>query len=53
MTTLVPAGRTRGIYAFDMLAGDGEDHRRQTLSLRKANLDRLLSRQGRGHLHGP
>jgi len=26
-----------------MLAGDGEDHRGLTLSLRKANLDRLLS----------
>jgi ATP-dependent DNA ligase len=32
------------LYAFDMLAGDGEDHRRLTLSLRKANLARLLSR---------
>jgi ATP-dependent DNA ligase len=32
------------LYAFDMLAGDGEDHRKLTLSLRKANLDRLLSR---------
>jgi len=31
------------LYAFDMLAGDGEDHRQLTLSLRKANLDRLLS----------
>ena len=33
------------LYAFDMLAGDGEDHRQLTLSLRKADLDRLLSHQ--------
>jgi bifunctional non-homologous end joining protein LigD len=26
------------LYAFDMLSGDGEDHRRLALSLRKANL---------------
>jgi ATP-dependent DNA ligase len=32
------------LYAFDMLAGGGEDHRRLPLSLRKANLARLLSR---------
>jgi hypothetical protein len=31
-----------------MLAGDGDDHRRLPLSLRKANLDRLLSRQVAG-----
>jgi bifunctional non-homologous end joining protein LigD len=31
-----------------MLAGDGEDHRRLTLSLRKANLARLLSRRVTG-----
>jgi ATP-dependent DNA ligase len=35
------------LYAFDMLAGDGEDHR-LPLSLRKANLARLLSRQVAG-----
>jgi bifunctional non-homologous end joining protein LigD len=29
------------LYAFDMLAGDGEDHRKLTLALRKANLARL------------
>jgi ATP-dependent DNA ligase len=33
------------LYAFDMLAGDGENHRRLPLSLRKANLDRLVARQ--------
>jgi hypothetical protein len=33
------------LYAFDMLAGDGEDHHRLPLSLREANLDRPLSRQ--------
>jgi ATP-dependent DNA ligase len=29
------------LYAFDMLAGDGDDHRRLPLSLRKANRARL------------
>jgi ATP-dependent DNA ligase len=33
------------LHAFDMLAGDGEDHHRLPLSLREANLDRPLSRQ--------
>jgi bifunctional non-homologous end joining protein LigD len=32
-------------YAFDMLAGDGEDYRPQALLLRKANLTRLLKRR--------
>src|SRR5262249_48554360 len=32
------------LYAFDMLAGDGEDLRPLPLSLRKAKLARLLSR---------
>jgi ATP-dependent DNA ligase len=31
--------------AFDMLSGDGEDHRRLPLSLRKINLARLLKRR--------
>jgi ATP-dependent DNA ligase len=31
-------------YAFDMLAGDGEDFRPQALVMRKASLARLLSR---------
>jgi hypothetical protein len=31
-----------------MLAGDGKDHRRLALSLRKSNLARLLSRQVAG-----
>jgi bifunctional non-homologous end joining protein LigD len=33
------------LYAFDMLAGDGEDHRQLPLSLRKINLARLLRRR--------
>jgi len=32
-------------YAFDMLAGDGEDYRTLALLLRKANLARLLKRR--------
>jgi bifunctional non-homologous end joining protein LigD len=32
-------------YAFDMLAGDGEDFRPQALLLRKASLARLLKRR--------
>jgi ATP-dependent DNA ligase len=36
------------LYAFDMLAGDGEDYRRLPLLLRKANLARLLSRPADG-----
>jgi bifunctional non-homologous end joining protein LigD len=32
------------LYAFDMLAGDGEDFRSQALVMRKASLARLLSR---------
>ena len=33
------------LCAFDMLAGDGEDHRQLPLSLRKTNLVRLLKRR--------
>ena len=33
------------LYAFDMLAGDGEDHHYLPLSLRKTNLARLLKRR--------
>jgi len=33
------------LYAFDMLAGDGEDQRQLPLSLRKTNLARLLRRR--------
>jgi bifunctional non-homologous end joining protein LigD len=36
------------LYAFDMLAGDGDDHRKLPLSMRKTNLARLL----RGHAEG-
>jgi ATP-dependent DNA ligase len=32
-------------YAFDCLVGDGEDLRRLPLSMRKANLSRLLARR--------
>jgi bifunctional non-homologous end joining protein LigD len=35
-------------YAFDMLAGDGEDLRRLPLSMRKTNLQRLLARRPKG-----
>ena len=35
-------------YAFDMLADDGDDLRKLPLSMRKTNLQRLLSR----HIHG-
>jgi bifunctional non-homologous end joining protein LigD len=33
------------LYAFDMLAGDGEDQRQLPLSSRKTNLARLLKRR--------
>jgi len=33
------------LYAFDMLAADGEDQRQLPLSLRKINLARLLKRR--------
>jgi bifunctional non-homologous end joining protein LigD len=36
------------LYAFDMLAGDGEDYRGLPLSLRKRNLARLLRRRVAG-----
>jgi hypothetical protein len=35
-------------YAFDMLAGDGDDMRRLPLSMRKANLQRVLARRPEG-----
>jgi len=35
-------------YAFDMLAGEGDDLRRLPLSLRKTNLARLLARRSQG-----
>ncbi|MGX9432309.1 MULTISPECIES: ATP-dependent DNA ligase [Bradyrhizobium] len=35
-------------YAFDMLAGDGDDFRRLPLSMRKTNLTRLLARRTEG-----
>jgi hypothetical protein len=35
------------LYAFDLLAADGGDHRAQALLMRKANLVRLVSRRVR------
>ena len=40
-------------YAFDMLAGDGDDMRGLPLSLRKANLARLLARRSDGIFIAP
>ena len=40
-------------YAFDMLAGDGEDLRRLPLSMRKTNLARLLARRPDGIFIAP
>ncbi|MGM4955289.1 hypothetical protein [Bradyrhizobium sp. S3.9.1] len=39
------------LYAFDMLAGQGDDLRKLPLSMRKANLARLLRGRSEGHLH--
>ncbi len=36
------------LYAFDMLAGDGDDMRQLPLSMRKTNLARLLARRTEG-----
>jgi bifunctional non-homologous end joining protein LigD len=41
------------LYAFDMLAGDGDDMRSLPLSLRKTNLARLLSRRSDGIFVAP
>jgi bifunctional non-homologous end joining protein LigD len=41
------------LYAFDMLAGDGDDHRGLPLSMRKANLARLLARRTEGIFVAP
>src|SRR6201995_4200333 len=40
-------------YAFDMLAGDGDDLRKLPLSMRKANLQRLLARRPEGIFVAP
>jgi bifunctional non-homologous end joining protein LigD len=40
-------------YAFDMLAGDGEDMRDLPLTMRKANLARLLARRPDGIFIAP
>ena len=41
------------LYAFDMLAGDGDDYRKLPLSMRKTNLARLLARQPEGIFAAP
>ena len=41
------------LYAFDMLAGDGDDMRSLPLSMRKANLARLLARRADGIFVAP
>jgi bifunctional non-homologous end joining protein LigD len=40
-------------YAFDMLAGEGDDMRSLPLSIRKANLTRLLARRSDGIFIAP
>jgi ATP-dependent DNA ligase len=40
-------------YPFDMLAGDGDDHRKLPLSVRKTNLARLLARRSEGIFVAP
>jgi bifunctional non-homologous end joining protein LigD len=41
------------LYAFDMLAGDGDDVRQLPLSMRKANLAGLLARRTEGIFAAP
>jgi bifunctional non-homologous end joining protein LigD len=41
------------LYAFDMLAGDGDDMRALPLSMRKTNLARLLARRTEGIFAAP
>jgi bifunctional non-homologous end joining protein LigD len=41
------------LYAFDMLAGDGDDMRQLPLSMHKANLTRLLARRSEGIFLAP
>jgi ATP-dependent DNA ligase len=41
------------LYALDMLAGDGDDMRQLPLSMRKANLTRLLARRTEGIFVAP
>ena len=50
----IPAGMMQvQFYAFDMLAGDGNDMRGLPLSLRKTNLARLLARRTDGIFIAP
>jgi bifunctional non-homologous end joining protein LigD len=41
------------LYAFDLLAGDGDDYRDLPLSMRKANLARLLRGRSQGIFAAP
>jgi bifunctional non-homologous end joining protein LigD len=41
------------LYAFDILALDGDDLRKLPLSMRKTNLDRLLARRPEGIFVNP
>ncbi|MGX9431598.1 MULTISPECIES: ATP-dependent DNA ligase [Bradyrhizobium] len=41
------------LYAFDILAADGEDLRKLPLSMRKANLERVLARRPEGIFAAP
>jgi len=41
------------LYAFDMLAGDGDDYRKLPLSLRKTKLARLLRSRSEGIFIAP
>ena len=41
------------MYAFDILALDGDDLRRLPLSMRKTNLARLLARRPNGNFVAP
>ncbi|MDI4231473.1 RNA ligase family protein [Bradyrhizobium sp. Arg237L] len=41
------------LYAFDILAGDGDDYRALPLTMRKSNLARLLARRPEGIFAAP
>jgi bifunctional non-homologous end joining protein LigD len=41
------------LYAFDILADNGEDVRKLPLSMRKLNLERLLARRAQGIFVAP
>jgi bifunctional non-homologous end joining protein LigD len=54
-TPCIPVGTItrRRLYAFDMLAGDGDDYCQLPLSLRKTNLARLLRSRSEGIFAAP